>query len=71
MSEFLFIIPEGWQQIGEDVISQIGSLVTDWVNAQDMTSLTDALKLQGAIPENTTVEQAKLFNGEILAIKLG
>ena len=71
MSDFLFIIPEGWQQIGEDVISQIGSLVGDWVNMQNMTELSDALKVQGAIPQDMNVAEAKFFNGEILAIKLG
>lgn len=71
MSDFLFILPVGWLQISEEVISQIGSPVGDWVNMQDMTSLTDALKLHMAIPEVSTVAEAKFFNGEVLAVKLG
>ena len=71
MGEFVFIIPTGWVQISEYVISQIGSLVTDWVNAQDMTQLTDALKLHEAIPQDTSVAEAKFFNGEVLVVKLG
>jgi hypothetical protein len=71
MSDFLFIIPEGWVQIPEEVISQIGSLVTDWVNMQNWTELSDALKVQGAIPQDMNVAEAKFFNGEVLVVKLG
>ena len=71
MSDFLFVIPEGWVQISEYTISQIGSSVTDWINMHDYTSLTDALIAQEAIPVGTTVAEAVYFNGEILAVKLG
>ena len=71
MSEFLFIIPQGWVQIPEETISLIGSLIGDWINMQDMTSLTDALLAYEAIPVGTTVAAAKFFDGEVLAVKLG
>jgi len=71
MSEFLFVIPSGWVQIPESVISLIGSPIGDWINMQDMTSLTDALLSYEAIPVGTTVANAKFFNGEVLAVKLG
>ena len=71
MSDFVFIIPAGWLQISEYVISQIGSPIGDWINMQDMTSLTDALLAYEAIPVGTTVAAAKFFDGEVLAVKLG
>jgi hypothetical protein len=71
MSDFLFIIPSGWVQISEETISLIGSRIGDWINMQNMTELSDELKVYGAIPQDMNVAEAKFFNGEVLAVKLG
>jgi hypothetical protein len=72
MSDFVFIIPEGWMQIPADVLGVIDvNRVIQWVQMTDYTSLTDALREQNAIPLDKTVNAAKFFDGEILAVTLG
>jgi hypothetical protein len=38
---------------------------------QNYTELSDELKVYGAIPQDMNVAEAKFFNGEVLAVKLG
>lgn len=71
MSDFVFIIPQGWQQVSAEVIGNIGSILGDWLTINDYTSLTDSLREYGEIPMDKTVAAAHLFNGEVLAIQLG
>jgi hypothetical protein len=69
MSEFVFVIPEGWTQISEEVISQIGSPIGDWINIGDMLSLTEALRTYNAFPADIVVTEARFFNGEVLVVR--
>lgn len=71
MGNFIFIIPEDWTQISSQAIGEIGSPITDWVNINDMNSLTEALRLHNEIPQDMTVWEAKFFNGEVLAVRIG
>ena len=71
MGEFVFIIPSGWVQISEETISLIGPRIEGWISMQNYTELSDELKVYGAIPQDTSVAEAKFFNGEVLVVKLG
>lgn len=67
MSGFIFVIPEGWTQISQEMIDQIGAnTILGWVNMADYYSLGQALREIGG-PEN--VSEAVFFNSEILAVR--
>lgn len=67
MSGFLFIIPEGWTQISQEMIDQIGAIQIDnWVKMADYYSLGQALREIGG-PES--ISEAVFFNAEILAVR--
>ena len=71
MSEFIFIIPDGWIQIGQDVLSEIGSIVGDWLTIGDLGSLSEELRTRGILVGDQNIADAKMFNGEVLAIRIG
>lgn len=67
MSDFLFVIPEGWTQIPQEIIDQIGAIQIDgWVKSADYGSLCIALREAGG-PES--ISEAVFFNSEILAVR--
>lgn len=67
MSEFLFIVPQGWTQISQEMIDLIGVTTIDaWVKMSDYYSLGTALREIGG-PES--ISEAVFFNAEILAVK--
>ncbi|TXG75889.1 hypothetical protein E6Q11_06140 [Candidatus Dojkabacteria bacterium] len=67
MSSFLFIIPEGWTQISQELIDTIGAIQIDnWVKMADYYSLGQALREAGG-PES--ISEAVFFNTEILAVR--
>lgn len=67
MSNFLFIIPDGWTQISQEIIEQIGVIQIDnWVKMSDYYSLGQALREAGG-PES--ISEAVFFNAEILAVR--
>jgi hypothetical protein len=69
VSDFLFILPSGWTQMSAECVG--GSIIGDWLAANDLTSLSDALKARGDIAEDSVLVEARLFNGEVLAVRLG
>jgi hypothetical protein len=69
MSEFVFVIPSGWYQVGPEVLGEIGSIIDSWINLNDFASLTEALRPFNVIPAEFNVYEARLFNGEVLAIR--
>ncbi len=71
MSEFLFIIPAGWTKISTNAIEQIGSSIGDWLQVNDYNSLSEALIAQNEIAPDMRVWEAKFFNGEVLAVRIG
>ena len=71
MSDFLFILPTGWMQMPEDAVGEIGSSIGDWLAVNDLASLSDALKAGGYLTEESILVEARLFNGEVLAVRLG
>ena len=71
MSDFLFIIPDGWIQIGQDILGEIGSSVGDWLNIGDLGSLSEELRTRGILVGDQNIAEAKMFNGEVLAIRIG
>lgn len=71
MSEFIFIIPEGWTQISPETVGLIGSPIGEWININDMNSLTEALVTYNEIAQDMRVWEAKFFNGEVLAVRIG
>lgn len=67
MSGFIFIVPEGWTQISQEMIDQIGaSQIAAWVGMADYYSLGTALREAGG-PES--ISEAVFFNSEILAVR--
>ncbi len=67
MGSFLFIIPEGWTQISQELIDTIGAIQIDnWVKMADYYSLGQALREAGG-PES--ISEAVFFNAEILAVR--
>lgn len=67
MSQFLFVIPEGWTQISQEMIEQIGANQIDaWVKMSDYYTLGQALREAGG-PES--ISEAVFFNAEILAVR--
>ena len=67
MSEFIFIVPEGWTQISQELIDVIGaSQIAAWVQMADYYSLGVALREAGG-PES--ISEAIFFNSEILAVR--
>lgn len=67
MSNFLFVIPEGWTQISQEMIDQIGAIQIDnWVKMADYYSVGQALREIGG-PES--ISEAVFFNSEILAVR--
>ena len=71
MSEFVFVIPAGWTKVSDSFIPETGSIVGDWVNMNDMVSLSDALKARSEIPQDVMLIEARLFNGEVLVVRVG
>ena len=71
MSDFLFIIPEGWTQLSKEATDYVGAssaqILADTGNMYDLTA-----KLQegGFLVDKQYLIEAKLFNGEILVARL-
>lgn len=70
MSEFLFVIPAGWTQISSIAVSEVGSVIGDWLAVNDLNALTEALRVRGDIPSDAIIVEARFFNGEVLAVRL-
>ena len=67
MSEFLFVVPQGWTQISQEMIELVGAnTIDEWVKRGDTYSLGTALREVGG-PES--ISEAVFFNCEILAVK--
>jgi hypothetical protein len=67
MGEFLFIVPEGWTRISQEMIDQIGAnQILGWVQTSDYGTLGIALREAGG-PES--ISEAVFFNSEILAVR--
>lgn len=67
MSQFIFIIPEGWTRISQEIIDLLGAIQIDnWVKMADYYSLGQALREVGG-PES--ISEAVFFNAEVLAVK--
>lgn len=67
MSDFIFIVPEGWTQISQEMIDQIGAnQILGWVQSSDYGTLGVALREIGG-PES--ISEAVFFNSEILAVR--
>jgi len=66
MSNFIFIIPDDWTPISQELIDTIGAVQIDnWVKMADFYSLGAALREAGG-PEY--IRDAVFFNAEILAV---
>lgn len=77
MSQFLFIIPDGWTKLDWATLTSMEGVnlshpaVTSYISGGDINGLSDQLKLAGAIPEDAYLNEAKLFNDEVLIVRLG
>lgn len=73
MSDFLFIIPEGWTALPVGVIDHIPagiSVVQTWIDTGNVGELTTALHDAEQLSLDQYVIEAKLFNGEMLVVRL-
>lgn len=76
MSEFLVIIPSGWTQldwqfITNNVADMSPGNVLNWTNSTDYSYIEAGLKVNGIIPDNTTVVEAKLIDDTYFMVRLG
>lgn len=76
MSEFLFIIPEGWVQLDWQYITNTlpnmgGPYVASLLQAGAIMDIEATLKEGGVIPAESSLVDAKLFNDEVFIVKLG
>jgi hypothetical protein len=70
MSEFMFIIPQGWTEVSSEILGEIGSIMGDLVNANNFPQITEILQGYGVVPLDMNVYDARLFNGEVLVIRM-
>ena len=71
MSDFLFIIPEGWTQLSKEATDFVGaSTVQTFADTGNMYDLTAKLQEGGFLLDKQYLIEAKLFNGEILVARL-
>lgn len=73
MSDFLFILPQGWTQLPAHAIDAIPSGIGTaemWVDSSNFADLTLALQEAGQLPANQYIEEAKIFNGDILVVRI-
>lgn len=76
MSEFLFVIPEGWIEVDWATASaanpQLNPVnIEAWSAQGRLDYISDALVAQNMLQPGDVIIDAKLFNGEVFAIKLG
>lgn len=71
MSDFVFVIPQGWTQIPVEYVYQIGPAAIENYVASGLSYLEQELIAAGALPAGTTVSEARFFNGEVLVVRLG
>ncbi len=71
MGEFLFIIPNDWVQVPNEVFSSIDvNRVLYLISMFSFVELTEMLREYNLFTLEQNVIDARIFNGEILAIKL-
>jgi len=76
MSEFLFIIPDGWtkldwQYITSNLPGMAGPNVASLLQSGAISDIEASLKDGGAIPMDASLVEAKLFNDEVFIVRLG
>ena len=75
MSDFLFIIPDGWVQITPEQIDlvQAGpSSLESWANSGSFSLVDQALRGAGILTDpEIRVAEARMFNGNILVVRFG
>jgi hypothetical protein len=72
MSNFLFIIPEGWTQLDLGFISNnVAGLGLSDIRNGVVSDVEERLKIAGVIPQESSLQEFKLFNDEVLLVRLG
>jgi hypothetical protein len=73
MSDFIFIIPEGWTQLNIDEVTSAIQMtqIQDYLNTQSWLYLGDDLKNASLIPQEAYLHEAKMFNAEVFIVRLG
>lgn len=75
MSEFLLLIPEGWESLDwQYITNNIPDMgqgnVLNWINSNDYSYMEPALKDAGKIPNDCVLVEAKLVNDEYFLVRL-
>lgn len=75
MSDFLLIIPSGWTQLDWQFITNHSDLslqvTLEWISTTSWSSIEYALKSIDAIPQTSSVLNAKLFDDTFFMVLLG
>lgn len=67
MSDFLFVVPQGWTQISQEMVDQIGvSEITNFMATSNYHGLGEAIRALGGVE---SISDAVFFNSEILAVR--
>ena len=72
MGEFLFIAPEGWTVLDDAIVQQAGGaqMFGALADAQNFTSIKEALLPFGGMLDSQYVKDAKVFNNEVVVLEL-
>lgn len=73
MNDFTFIAPEDWTPTPDgfvDLIPSGISSVQTWIDTQTWYALEEELHNNDLLPLNHHILEARLFNGEILMLRL-
>lgn len=76
MSNFLFILPEGWIQLDWDYVTTNVPNMTPgnidyYIYSSQLIIIEEGLKLHELIPADSTVVDVKLFDNTYFAVLLG
>lgn len=70
MSNFLFIIPEGWERLEGEVLNDMDvNVVISMVNNADYANLTDRMREFGALAPNEICLEGRVFESLIFAYR--
>lgn len=72
MSDFVFVIPEGWIQLDwQYITNNVAGMGYSAVAGGLASDIEAILKSEGIITQESTLLEFKLFNDEVFIIKLG
>ena len=75
MSEFVMIVPEGWEALDYDRIQNVlnvsMSSLKDWANVSYFGDVEPLFKEDGMVPMDKTIVEMKIIDDSQLWVRLG